>query len=424
MGLSGEGSITLDRKAFKALASETRVEILKKLDGTQKTVSDLARDMDMNKATMFEHLEQLVEVGLVRKDSEEERATTVKTAPFEAPVQGPPKKWVYYRLTWKGKNVLHPERVKIAILLSAVALVLALAGLLFMATWSAGPTGPVAQGDASPPLVMDWDIGPAAPGLGVDVRVTVADNATGKVSGLDAGRSDMRWGVSRTPDALRPDLLDWSSLAFAFQDNGLTASVPQRDWSAFNGSYLVIGVHLFDLAGNSAWYFRSELIRAALEVDIRLVPGSLAVSSSSTTRNIIIRATVENAGTGASGNFTVALYALDPDPGRTGRASSGSQALDTDMIGPLPAGASATVELRVASSGLRGAIAYVMIDPGGNIPEAEKSDNVASIVIPKKYIAKAEGASGMPGFETVAALAAVTTMLLLGDRIRRRGVGD
>lgn len=425
MGLSGEGSITLDRKAFKALASETRVEILKRLDGTQKTVSDLARDMDMNKATMFEHLEQLVEVGLVRKDSEEERATTVKTAPFEAPVQGPPKKWVYYRLTWKGKNVLHPERVKIAILLSAVALVLALAGLLFMATWSPGSPGPAAQGDASPPLVMDWDIGPAAPGLGVDVRVTVADNATGKVSGLDAGRSDMRWGVSSTPDALRPDLLDWSSLAFVFQDNSLTASVPQRDWSALAGSYLVIGVHLFDLAGNSAWYFRSELIRAALEVDIRFVPGSLAVSSSSTTRNIIIRATVENAGTGASGNISVALYALDPDPGRTGRASSSSHALDTDMLGPLPAGASATAELRVSASQLHGTIAYVMIDPGGNIPEVDRSDNVASLVIPSKYIQKPTAGAGLsPGFETVAALAAVVTILLLGDRMRKRGFWD
>ena len=54
---SGE-KITLDQDSFKALASETRIGILKKLDDTQLTVSDLARELKMSKATLFEHLER------------------------------------------------------------------------------------------------------------------------------------------------------------------------------------------------------------------------------------------------------------------------------------------------------------------------------------------------------------------------------
>ena len=91
--------ITLDQDAFKVLASETRIDILKKLDQTQMTVSDLARAQYMSKATLFEHLEKMIKVGLISKKEDH-------------------RKWVYYKLTWKGKNILHPERTKIAIVLA------------------------------------------------------------------------------------------------------------------------------------------------------------------------------------------------------------------------------------------------------------------------------------------------------------------
>jgi len=97
--LDGSGKITLDKDTFKVLASETRIGILKKLDTTQMTVSDLARSLDMSKATLFEHLEKLIKIGLIKKKEDQ-------------------RKWVYYKLTWKGKNILHPERTKIAIVLT------------------------------------------------------------------------------------------------------------------------------------------------------------------------------------------------------------------------------------------------------------------------------------------------------------------
>jgi DNA-binding transcriptional ArsR family regulator len=94
--------IILDQESFKALASDTRIEILKKLDGTQLTVTDLANAMMVNKSAVHKHLTRLVEAGLVKKKEGD-------------------RKWVYYSLSLKGAQLLHPERVQIALMLAATA---------------------------------------------------------------------------------------------------------------------------------------------------------------------------------------------------------------------------------------------------------------------------------------------------------------
>jgi len=91
--------ITLDKKSFMALASESRIELLKKLDERRMTLSELAKELQMSKPAILKHLEKLLEVGLVKKNEDG-------------------RKWIYYSLTFKGKNILHPERVKIILLLS------------------------------------------------------------------------------------------------------------------------------------------------------------------------------------------------------------------------------------------------------------------------------------------------------------------
>jgi len=93
--------ITLDRAVFKALASDTRLDILKALDERQKTVTELARELDLNKATVFEHLEKLAEVGLIQKIEEDVE-----------------RKWVYWQLSWTGRRLLHPETITLALILS------------------------------------------------------------------------------------------------------------------------------------------------------------------------------------------------------------------------------------------------------------------------------------------------------------------
>lgn len=96
--------IVLDAESFKALASDTRLQILKALDARPLTVSELSRLLDLNKATVFEHLKQLTVAELAKREDD------------------PARKWVYYKLTWKGRNVLHPENVQIYIMLGMGAL--------------------------------------------------------------------------------------------------------------------------------------------------------------------------------------------------------------------------------------------------------------------------------------------------------------
>ncbi len=100
--------ITLDQESFKALASDTRIEILKRLDTSQMTVTDLANDLKVNKSAVYKHLSRLLDAGLVRKLDDN-------------------RKWVYYKLSMKGLNLLHPERVQIALMLSAAVLAISLA---------------------------------------------------------------------------------------------------------------------------------------------------------------------------------------------------------------------------------------------------------------------------------------------------------
>lgn len=106
------GNVLLDYDAFRALASHVRIEILKKLDESRSTVSDLSRKLTMSKSTVHKHLETLVEVGLVSKLEDD-------------------RKWVYYEITNKGARILHPENVQVSVILSTVVL---LVGILFIAT--------------------------------------------------------------------------------------------------------------------------------------------------------------------------------------------------------------------------------------------------------------------------------------------------
>ncbi|HUR62312.1 MAG TPA: winged helix-turn-helix domain-containing protein [Candidatus Thermoplasmatota archaeon] len=83
--------ITLDAETFKALASPTRLTVLRALDERRKTLTEISRDLDLNKATVHEHLALLTAAELVKKRDDEGR------------------KWIYYELTWRGQKLLHPQ---------------------------------------------------------------------------------------------------------------------------------------------------------------------------------------------------------------------------------------------------------------------------------------------------------------------------
>jgi len=111
--------VTLDVNAFKALASDTRLDILKSLDGKKMSLKDISKATNLNKATLHEHLSKLHEAGLVKKKEREGH------------------KWVYYKLSWKGESLLHPENTKIVVLFTTTFIALWM-GIIQLMTYVKG----------------------------------------------------------------------------------------------------------------------------------------------------------------------------------------------------------------------------------------------------------------------------------------------
>ena len=70
------------------------------------SLRDISNKTNLNKATLHEHLSKLNEAGLVKKNEREGH------------------KWVYYKLTWKGECLLHPENTRIVVLFTATFITL------------------------------------------------------------------------------------------------------------------------------------------------------------------------------------------------------------------------------------------------------------------------------------------------------------
>ncbi|MFA5746233.1 MAG: winged helix-turn-helix domain-containing protein [archaeon] len=89
-----DNKITIDRVTLKAISSDTRMDILKQLDKKKKILSDLSTTLKLSNPTVKEHLEVLVKAGLVIKEESE-------------------RKWKYYSLTVKGKQLLKPNETRL-----------------------------------------------------------------------------------------------------------------------------------------------------------------------------------------------------------------------------------------------------------------------------------------------------------------------
>lgn len=78
----------LDPQSERLLENETRAGIMEELESADKIPTDLSAKLGKSKATIVEHLETLLEAGFVEK------------------LATPGKKFVFYRLTRKGKQAL------------------------------------------------------------------------------------------------------------------------------------------------------------------------------------------------------------------------------------------------------------------------------------------------------------------------------
>jgi DNA-binding transcriptional ArsR family regulator len=105
--------IELDKKSLFALASDTRLEILKSLQPMRRTVSQLSEALNIDKAAVHRHLKKMEEGGLVKRYEEHG--------------------FVYYGLSWKARDLISPnENTRIVVLLSS-AFLLILAAAFFIA---------------------------------------------------------------------------------------------------------------------------------------------------------------------------------------------------------------------------------------------------------------------------------------------------
>jgi DNA-binding transcriptional ArsR family regulator len=103
--------VELDRKSLFALASDTRLDILRALQPMRRTVTQLSESLGIDKAAVHRHLKTLEGGGLVKRYEEHG--------------------FVYYGLSWKARDLVSPnEHTRIVVLLSA-SLVIAVCALFF-----------------------------------------------------------------------------------------------------------------------------------------------------------------------------------------------------------------------------------------------------------------------------------------------------
>jgi DNA-binding transcriptional ArsR family regulator len=115
-----EQRIILDDKSFKALSADSRVNILKKLRERRMTLSELSQRLMLKNSTVKEHCSILLNADLISKIDEG-------------------RKWKYYQLTGKGKQVVEPslfEEAKVFVMLSFTAVLFA--GIILFSLQGAG----------------------------------------------------------------------------------------------------------------------------------------------------------------------------------------------------------------------------------------------------------------------------------------------
>ena len=119
---AGQMRVELDKKSLFALASDTRVDILKSLQPMRRTVTQLAESLGIDKAAVHRHLKKLEEGGLVKRYEDHG--------------------FVYYGLSWKARDLMSPtENTKVIVLLSSSWIFMLIAAFLVIATFSSSLGG-------------------------------------------------------------------------------------------------------------------------------------------------------------------------------------------------------------------------------------------------------------------------------------------
>lgn len=143
--------VELDKKSLFALASDTRIEILRSLQPMRRTVTQLSESLGIDKAAVHRHLKKMEEGGLVKRYEDHG--------------------FVYYGLSWKARDLLSPdENTRIVIMISSSWILCLMVISLVILGGSLGLTdnafdsspklspaeGNYTGGDAAPQRLVDW----------------------------------------------------------------------------------------------------------------------------------------------------------------------------------------------------------------------------------------------------------------------------
>lgn len=107
----------IDNKTIKMLASEKKVQIMKRLLERRKMPSELSKELSLAPSTVAEHLKDLEKSEMIKK---------VNTG----------HKWVYYELTSKSKDILKPKIPTQSIFMLSLGILMVVGSLLAISAFS------------------------------------------------------------------------------------------------------------------------------------------------------------------------------------------------------------------------------------------------------------------------------------------------
>jgi DNA-binding transcriptional ArsR family regulator len=394
--------ITIDQKTFKVLASETRIGILKKLDKSQMTVSDLARVLGMSKATLFEHLEKLIKIGLIKKIEDN-------------------RKWVYYRLTWKGKNILHPERTKIAIVLSFIIVMSVILGYLVILNSGVNIfyLPPRDQDSIAPTIefseVDDINENTNEP---IEIIINVYDN-----KGLDQSSLSIEYTISNNYQEKIELLGGWQELDGTINEDRINLMLPLTNWDQYANKYLYIRCSVKDKAGNLAEEVYIEYIERIFEdsfdlsvmisdIGFEVKPNALQIKGIQT---IPLAIKVHNAGAFEVQDVELSVFSRDPDTDEDGIVDDFEPLMATRNIDSIESGNLKIVELEIELNLSRSKRFWISVDPNNVYNESNEFNNLVNV-----NLGSDSPSSIIPEFPTYMGLIVAIIVILIFGNFRKR----
>lgn len=89
-----EEKVLIDKETLKAIAVDTRLNILKLLAKKKYTLTDLSEMLGLGNSTVKEHMDNLIKAELVEKEQTD-------------------RKWKFYSITLKGRRLVEPREIKV-----------------------------------------------------------------------------------------------------------------------------------------------------------------------------------------------------------------------------------------------------------------------------------------------------------------------